>query len=45
MIGPRTKEVELTVNEEIEILSAEMEVEYLETEIGYDEYHIVFPEE
>lgn len=45
MIGPRTKQIELSVNEEIEILSAEIEVEYLEKENEFDEYHIIFTEE
>lgn len=44
-MDPRTKNNELTVNEEIEILSAEVEANYRNDEYSYNEYHIVFPEE
>ena len=44
-MDPRTKNNELTVNEEIEILSAEVEVNYRSDENSYNEYHIVFPDE
>lgn len=45
MLGPRIKSNELTINEEIEILSAEFENEFLDKDTEYDEYHIIFPEE
>lgn len=44
-MDPRTKNNSLTLNEEIEILSAEVEVNYREDDYIYDEYSIVFPEE
>lgn len=44
-MDPRTKNNGLTLNEEIEILSAEVEVNYGEDDYIYDEYSIVFPEE
>jgi hypothetical protein len=46
MFGPGEKTNELTLNEEVEILSAEIDVEYNDSHINqYDEYHIVFNEE
>jgi hypothetical protein len=45
MLGPRIKTDELTLNEEIEILSAELEIDFLDNNLEYDEYHIIFPEE
>ena len=44
MKGPKVKNIELTLDEEIEVLSVEMENEYNGSYEEIDEYHIVFPE-
>lgn len=45
MEGPKVKNVELTIEEQIEVLNAEMEVEYNTSYEIEDEYHIIFPED
>ena len=45
-MGPGINNNVLTVNEEVEIITAEVEVEYpSELNHDYDEYHIVFTED